>query len=333
MASWGRVLASITAIATIWSLAGVIVYWVVLAPTLPSLGELLAQVFSFPSVAQLLTFTGAAVAWWIALVRLLFFLATILLLVLGIIVSIRYVHAEFGISPVGAESREKEQHVLKFGLSDRVPHFLVMIGGIIAGVTGFTLYYADNSFVYTYFYSPISREVLANLHVIGGLVGGFGVVLYIFYYLTDFALHVPSLGFKGALTKYYIVKLTPSLPRGLAQYFAWIFGLRREHPKYHKYMPSQILAYYSIAVLIMVVGVTGLGMTLWGIQFLNGVAWWAHVYGAAALTVLIAFHVVMGNLRPSHFPIDKTIFTGRVPLSKVREEWPLWYEEIVGGRA
>ncbi|MEM4016156.1 MAG: hypothetical protein QXQ34_07410 [Thermofilum sp.] len=332
MASTGRMLAIVAATALLWSLTGTLVYWVALAPILPSLGGIVAHVLAPPSLSCVLApDTGCGAAWWSSLVKVLFSLAAILLVFLGVVATVRYIRAERDVK-IGEGGGAEERYIERLGKVDIASHLLVLLGGFLAGITGFTMHFADNPFIYFSVYPLLSREALANLHVVGGFAMAAGVALYLSYYVTDFVLHLPGLGFKRALSRYYFVRLIPTLPRDLTQYFAWLFGLRKEHPKYHKYMPSQVLAYYSTGVLVMLVGLTGLGMVIWGIRFLSGLAWWLHVYAAVALTALIAFHVVMGHLRPIHFPIDKTFLTGRVPLGKAREEWPLWVEEVTGGR-
>lgn len=318
-----KVAGVVTLAATLWSLAGVLAYWVALWPAVDSLGAILGQ---NPG--------PASIAWRVSVVKLFFSLVIVLLLVLGVVASVRYIHAELKEMDErkATAAAEREPQLERLSVVDRISHALVLTGGFIAGATGFILYFADDPFVYAYLYSPVGRNALADLHVIGGFFMAAGAAFFLSFYLSDFILHALRLGFRKSLTRYYFLRLVPSLPRDLIAYFSWMFGLKREHPEYSKYMPSQVLAFYTTGFLVGLVGLTGLSMVVWGMQVLEGIAWWTHVYAATALTVLIAFHVYMGHLRPLNFPIDKSFITGKVPLSKAKREWPIWVKEVTGGR-
>jgi hypothetical protein len=44
---------------------------------------------------------------------------------------------------------------------------------------------------------------------------------------------------------------------------------------------------------------------------------------------IFIFHFFHTHLRPETFPLDPVIFTGRIPLSRFKEERPLEYERLV----
>lgn len=58
----------------------------------------------------------------------------------------------------------------------------------------------------------------------------------------------------------------------------------------------------------------------------------ASIHRNLAIMSLIHFtaHSFGNHLHPREFPLNKVIFTGKLPEEKVKEEFPLWYEEIKG---
>ncbi|MEM0340454.1 MAG: hypothetical protein QXN05_04315 [Acidilobaceae archaeon] len=308
----------------LWAIAAVVVYYVVIVNLAGDLNELRSALAN-PS--------PGAWEWWIPLFKLLLGLQAIAVLVLGIITSIRYLSLELFESAKWTSYRFKakaEEMIVRLSPVDVISHLILALGFGLAMFTGFIMYFADNAYIYGYLYI-VSRDTMANLHVIGGYLMAFAVVLYLTHYLAQFVLFLKDYGLRGALNKFLIIKTLPSLPVLLLDYYMWLFGLKKEHAKYHKYMPSQIVAYFGIGGLVLLIGITGISMVLWGMQSGNGFAWWVHVYAATAGVVIIAFHVFMIHLRPLIFPFDFAFFDGKVPRPLAEEEWPMWVEEIRGG--
>jgi hypothetical protein len=55
--------------------------------------------------------------------------------------------------------------------------------------------------------------------------------------------------------------------------------------------------------------------------------------GTFAVLVVILWHSWSVILRPEIFPLDKSIFTGKIDLERLREEHALEYERIFGKQA
>lgn len=310
----------------LWAIAAIVVYYVIIV-NLPGDVAQLREALASPALGNW--------EWWIPLFKVLLGLGAIAILILGVVTSIRYLSLGLFESGRWAFFRlraKPEDMVRRMDPVDVASHMILAVGFGIAMITGFILYFADNGYVYGYLY-VLSRETLANLHVIGGYLMAFAVVLYLAHYATMFLLFLKDYGVIGAFSRFLILKTLPSLPFLLIDYYMWLFGLKKEHAKYHKYMPSQIVAYFGIGGLVLLIGITGLSMVLWGMQSGNGLAWWVHVYAAVAGVAIIAFHVFMIHIRPPTFPFDFTFFDGRVPKGMAEEEWPLWLRESGGGRA
>ncbi|MCX8196443.1 MAG: hypothetical protein N3F67_05160 [Acidilobaceae archaeon] len=313
--------------AILWTITAVLVYYVAVKP-LPSMISELQLAMKAPALSSW--------EWWIPAAKFLLAAASVILLLLGIYVAVRYLSLgffesgkwlRFQLSPEAAS----ERFIMRIPLFDRVNHMILVLGFFMC-LSGFILYFGDNAYIYGFLYLG-GRDFLANIHVIGGYVVFFAVTLHISRYLTLFLLYAKDRGLRGAIRAFPLLRLLPSLPRDLLHYYLWLFFLRKEHPKYHKYMPTQTIAYYAIGALLLISGVTGFSMVLYGMQSGDGLAWWVHLYSSLFLTVLITFHVFMTSLRPEYFPLDLTLFTGEVPERAAREEWPLWVEEVRGEKA
>lgn len=312
-----------------WTLATMLTYYVAVAP----LGEMIGELRMAMAAPALTSWE-----WWVPAARVALAVSAIFLLVLGIYTGARYL--SLGLSHSGKwpllalspEARsERYMYIERIPLFDRANHVILVIGFAMALFTGYVLYFADNGYIYGFLYLG-GRDVLVNLHVIGGYIIFFAVTLHVSRYATLFLLYAVEHGIRGAIGRFPLLKLLPSLPFQLLDYYLWLFFIKREHGKYHKYMPTQTIAYYAIAAFLLIVGGTGMGMVLYGMQIMDGLGWWVHLYGSLFLTILIAFHVFMTSIRPEYFPLDPVLITGKVPERAAEEEWPLWVEEVRGER-
>jgi cytochrome b subunit of formate dehydrogenase len=51
--------------------------------------------------------------------------------------------------------------------------------------------------------------------------------------------------------------------------------------------------------------------------------------GLMAFLVIIVWHIYNAHLSPDVFPFDRSIFTGRVSVERMRHEHPLEYERLM----
>ena len=123
--------------------------------------------------------------------------------------------------------------------------------------------------------------------------------------------------------------------RHLRQYVRHLRG-RAERPAFGRYTYWEKFDYLAEAWGLFVIGLTGLIMWFpeMAARFLPG---WAvnaalifHSYEALlAAAFLFAIHFFNTHLRPDTFPVDKVMFSGRLPLEEVRERYPGWYKRLV----
>jgi cytochrome b subunit of formate dehydrogenase len=115
----------------------------------------------------------------------------------------------------------------------------------------------------------------------------------------------------------------------------WFVG-RGERPAYGRWTYWEKFDYFAVFWGIAVIGSTGL--TLWFpvffTRFIPGsflnVATIVHSDEALLATGFIfTVHFFNTHLRPEKFPMDITVFTGRMPLEELKRDKPREYEELV----
>jgi hypothetical protein len=115
----------------------------------------------------------------------------------------------------------------------------------------------------------------------------------------------------------------------------WFFG-RGPHPTYGRYTYWEKFDYFAVFWGVFVIGSTGL--VLWFPAFFTRVlpGWSINVAtiihsdeALLATGFIFTVHFFNTHLRPEKFPMDITIFTGRMPLAELRRDKPLEYEALV----
>ena len=115
----------------------------------------------------------------------------------------------------------------------------------------------------------------------------------------------------------------------------WFVG-RGERPAYGRWTYCEKFDYFAVFWGIAVIGSTGL--TLWFpvffTRFLPG--WFLNVAtiihsdeALLATGFIFTVHFFNTHLRPEKFPMDITVFTGRMPLEELERDKPREYEELV----
>jgi formate dehydrogenase gamma subunit len=116
---------------------------------------------------------------------------------------------------------------------------------------------------------------------------------------------------------------------------AYLAGIRREKPRFGRYDFRHKLEYWSVVWGTLVMAVTGLILLfpVLATSYLPGVVVTAskvaHSYEALLAVLAIAlWHFYHAHLAGESFPMDTSIFTGRISAEKMREHHPLEYEQL-----
>jgi len=229
----------------------------------------------------------------------------------------------------GAEERQ----FIRFSRLQRVLHISMIVSFMSLALTGLTL-----KFSYTKWASVLSH-LLGGFETAGYIHRSAAVVMFGVFitHLVD----VYKLK-KREYRSWRALLLGPSTmlptPRDLDEFIATLkwFVRRGPRPQYGRWTYWEKFDYFAVFWGIAVIGSTGL--TLWFpvffTRFLPGsfinVATIIHSDEALLATGFIfTVHFFNTHLRPEKFPMDITVFTGRVPLEELKRDKPREYQELV----
>jgi len=227
-------------------------------------------------------------------------------------------------------SAEEEKPIIRFSVLQRLLHLMVMVGFFGLALTGFSL--------------KFSRQPWAQWVV--GVLGGPGWTGYWhrFWAVITYSAVVIHLGWliyfkavlKGSLTGPQSAFPRAKDARDLVHHFNYFFGKERP-PAFNRFTYWEKLDYWAMLGGMNTMGLTGL--VLWFPVFFTGflpgylvnVARVLHLYEAIlAVALKFVVHLATAHLRPEVYPADKSIFTGRTSLEKIRQEHPGEWEEREG---
>ncbi|OFV81939.1 MAG: hypothetical protein A2W26_09015 [Acidobacteria bacterium RBG_16_64_8] len=134
---------------------------------------------------------------------------------------------------------------------------------------------------------------------------------------------------------------TKMLPRfkdlkDFVQDVKYYVGLSKEKPKFDRFSYREKFDYWAVGwgIIMMVGGGLILMFPVGAAKILPG---WAIPFALVAhsdeavLAVgwIVIVHMYFAHLHPLVFPMNKSIFTGKVPILRYREEYPLEYAELM----
>jgi len=123
--------------------------------------------------------------------------------------------------------------------------------------------------------------------------------------------------------------------RDLWHQFLWFFGLRRGRPEWDRFTYFAKFDYFAVFWGVPVIGLSGL--LLWFKEFFSlflpgwllNIAFIVHSDEALlAMGFIFGIHFFNAHLRAESFPIDLSIFTGRISEEEFREKHPAHYERL-----
>lgn len=114
------------------------------------------------------------------------------------------------------------------------------------------------------------------------------------------------------------------------------FGLSKEPPRFDRFSYRNKFAYWLVYAGVIVIVGSGF-ILMYPIGAADRLGGWALplaliIHSDAAILAIgwmAIVHVYFAHFARHVFPIDKSIFTGKVPAERYREEFPLEYERIM----
>ncbi len=214
-----------------------------------------------------------------------------------------------------------ETKVSRFSLWQRIQHWWLFITVATAGLTGFARI------------DPLWGRTIVNF--LGGdanvldihLVAGFGLgVLAI--------LHAVRYGssFFSKLIRHQKIKIEIWGSRkdfsDFIQTFKYAFGRTDEYPKFGKYSYIQKFDYWAVYWGIVILGIPGVLMWLYGRGVAGGAVFIFHAEEALlAIVYIVMIHLYHTHFNPRKFPLDTSMIVGYTTAASMKEEHPLQFDE------
>ena len=225
---------------------------------------------------------------------------------------------------------EEEIKIIRFSVLQRLLHLMVMVGFFGLALTGFSLKFSHQS------WAQWIVDVLGGAGWTGYWHRFWAVITY-----SAVVIHLGWLVYFKAVLKGSLTGPQSAFPRAkdardLVHHVNYFFG-KEKPPAFNRYTYWEKLDYWAMLGGMNTMGLTGL--VLWFPVFFTGflpgvlvnVARVLHLYEAIlAVALKFVVHLATAHLRPEIYPADKSIFTGRTSLEKIRREHPGEWEEREG---
>ncbi len=224
---------------------------------------------------------------------------------------------------------ERVEKVIRFDIHQIIQHAVLMVSFILLVVTGLPLKFHG---------SPVSQwwagvwggiETIRSVHHFVAWV----LVIVCLYHLA-YIIHSTLI-----LKKPFPVKMVPGT-QDFAKFFqelGYFLGLRKGKPKYDRFNWREKFDYWAIFWGMPVMAGSGfiLMYPVLVTKFLPGwvvpTALVAHSDEAMlALIWIFLVHIFFNHFSPGIFPLNTSIFSGKVPKERYNREHPLEYERLLG---
>ena len=232
-----------------------------------------------------------------------------------------------------ANSELAQRQFIRFTRLQRILHICMIVSFMSLALTGLTL-----KFSYTKWAAVLSH-LLGGFETAGYIHRSAAVVMF-----GVFIAHLVDLVRlkQREHVSWYLLLFGPDsmLPnrRDLTEFVGtlkWFVG-KGERPAYGRWSYWEKFDYFAVFWGIAVIGTTGL--TLWFpvffTRFLPG--WFLNVAtiihsdeALLATGFIFTVHFFNTHLRPEKFPMDITVFTGRVPLEELKRDKPREFAALV----
>ncbi|MBI2325659.1 MAG: cytochrome b/b6 domain-containing protein [Chloroflexi bacterium] len=214
------------------------------------------------------------------------------------------------------------KEVARFDLHQRVQHILMASSFVVLAVTGLPQKFDDLA---------VSQAFIAALGGLDSVRLAHRVAAFVM--LFDCAYHVVYLFWLIVVRRRraFGMVATPQDLRDIFHSLRWFLGLTRTKPAFDRYAYMEKFDYWAVFWGIAIIGGSGLALMfpVAVTAILPGVvipvAFVAHSDEAVLAVGWIVFvHLFYAHLSPRVFPMDRSIFTGKTPLTVAREHHPRW---------
>ncbi len=205
-----------------------------------------------------------------------------------------------------------EETSLRFSVLHRITHFVVMIGIFVLAITGMSMAFSSNFIAKLFILLMGGHANAVSIHRLSAIITYLCVVTQVIWFIYF------KLVLKGRFTGPH--SIWPGIQdfHDFSANMRYFLGRNDTPPQFNRFTYMEKIDYWAIFIGMNTMGITGL--FLWYpeslTQFFPGyfinIARILHLYEAIlAVIVKLVIHVGMAHLRPSVFPGDMSIFTGK----------------------
>jgi len=218
----------------------------------------------------------------------------------------------------------------RFGWNFRTQHMILLVSCLILIITGLPLKFHEARISQLFFDLVGGVQMSTLLHRIGA-AGLIAVGAYHFFYL---------LAFRQGRRDFWELLPRPRDATDFFQMLRYFLGKTNDKPRFGRFSYVEKFDYWAVywGMVIMI----GSGLILWFLEtslqylpkFAADIAREAHSdEGLLATLAIIVWHFYNVHLNPENFPMNWTMFTGKLSEEEMRRHHPLEHEELMAARA
>ena len=223
--------------------------------------------------------------------------------------------------------RDTEEKIARFDIHQIIQHGVLMTSFIVLVATGLPLKFHNSAISLWWVGVWGGIEVVRSAHHFAAWV----MVIVCLYHLVYIAYTTL------VLKRPFPIRMIPSLQDffNLYQELGYFLGIRKARPQYDRFNWREKFDYWAIFWGMPIMAGSGfiLMFPVLATKYLPGwvvpAALVAHSDEAMlALTWIFVVHIFFNHFTPGIFPINISMFTGKVPKERYRREHPLEYERL-----
>jgi len=226
---------------------------------------------------------------------------------------------------------EGKTYIRRFGRWWRLGHLVGALSIMTLALTGLTVLYAESSWAQVVIKLLGGPKSAGIIHRVGA-IGFMGVFfIHLFYFAFRIGRNLKTFKWFGPDS------LVPNWQdlQDIIAMFRWFLGLA-SRPRFEHFTYWEKFDYWAPFWGMMIIGVSG--MMMWFPEFTASVlpGWVFNVASIVhgeeailAVVFLFTVHFFNNHFRPDKFPLDITMFTGKVPLEAYRHEHRREYDRLV----
>lgn len=228
------------------------------------------------------------------------------------------------------EQITQQKSYTRFSVLHRFIHLVVMIGFLGLALTGFSLAFSQWGISRLFIWLVGGQANAAFLHHFFALITYLCVLIHVLWFLYyKFSLKNDFTHPQSLLPQKYDLE-------HLKEHFLYFLAKKERPPKFNRFTYLEKIDYWSFFIGMNTMGLTGLILLCpeFFTYFLPGyfvnIAKVLHFYEAIlAVTIKVVIHSIMVHLRPSVYPLDKSIFAEKIPIEHMQKEHPGEWEYLL----